>query len=168
MKLIITYFQIINLIYLITSCDLTHWYYNQETTLAIVKPEFANVNNMGIISSYIINQGSEEGQKLELINWRKEKLDKKRVEEFYEEHEGKGFFEDLVKYMISDEVYLFQLKGYKAISRWRNYIGSTDPEVDRKNNVNSLRALIGLDKTKNGFHGSDSLLSSVREIDLFY
>mmetsp|Transcript_10434 Transcript_10434/g.29695 ORF Transcript_10434/g.29695 Transcript_10434/m.29695 type:complete len:150 (-) Transcript_10434:156-605(-) len=55
-----------------------------------------------------------------------------------------------------------------AINAWRGAIGPTDSEEARRTAPKSLRAVFGTDTTRNGFHGSDSKESAIREIGFFF
>ena len=53
------------------------------------------------------------------------------------------------------------------IKKWKEFIGNTDPEVAKRDQPESLRALYGIDRIKNEFHGSDDHISANRERDIF-
>ncbi|KAJ1917767.1 hypothetical protein H4219_003021 [Mycoemilia scoparia] len=90
------------------------------------------------------------------------------AQEFYREHEGKFFYKRLVGYMTNGEFIAMVLKGPDVISRWRKLIGPTRPPRARISDPNSLRAQFGITDTRNSFHGSDSMETSLREIPLLF
>lgn len=95
-------------------------------------------------------------------------MSKERAEEFYGEHRGKAFFDDLIGFMTSGKVIVLCLEKFDAIRAWRLEMGPTDSELARKIAPTSIRALFGLNNQQNACHGSDSLLSSEREINFWF
>ncbi len=93
-------------------------------------------------------------------------LSKARAGEFYAEHKGKAFFENLVNFMSSGPIVALVLQKPNAIASWRKVIGPTRDAKTLK--PESLRARWGIDTTRNGFHGSDSTASADREINFFF
>jgi len=87
---------------------------------------------------------------------------------FYGEHQGKGFFNDLVAFITSDVVIGMELVGENAVTAWREFIGPTNSNTARSSQPTSLRAKFGTDGSKNAVHGSDSPASAVRELELFF
>lgn len=58
--------------------------------------------------------------------------------------------------MTSDYSVGMELVAPSAISKWRKFIGPTNSLKAKEEAPNSLRALYGIDGTKNACHGSDS------------
>jgi nucleoside-diphosphate kinase len=52
------------------------------------------------------------------------KLTQFQAEEFYQEHEGKPFYERLISFMTSGPVVGLELKGSEVIYKWRALIGN--------------------------------------------
>ena len=90
------------------------------------------------------------------------------IEIFYGEHKGKSFFPNLSSYMGSGEVLALCLEKEGAIPGWRALLGPTDPDKAKREDPKSLRALFGLDGTRNGTHGSDSEESARRELSFWF
>lgn len=90
------------------------------------------------------------------------------AQRFYAEHQGKGFFNDLISFITSDVVVGLELVGENAVTAWRNFIGPTNSNTARTSSPTSLRALYGTDGSRNAVHGSDSPTSAVRELELFF
>jgi len=88
--------------------------------------------------------------------------------QFYAEHRGKGFFNDLMQFVISDVVTGMELVAENAVERWRQTIGPTRTFQAKQSAPGSIRALFGTDDTKNAVHGSDSGPSWKRECDFFF
>ena len=93
---------------------------------------------------------------------------KKDVEEFYAEHRGKAFFDNLVGFMSSGPVIALDLVGTGAIGAVRHMNGPTDSARARSEAPNSLRARFGKDGTVNAVHASDSPQSAARELAFYF
>lgn len=131
----------------------------EESTFAMIKPDAVEAGYSGDIIKLI------EQNQFDIKQMRKRTLTKKEAEEFYAEHKGKPFFNDLVNYITSGPVIGMNLTGHNAIQNWRTLIGTTDPA---QANVGTLRKMFALSKSKNAVHGSDSAPSAEREIKLFF
>lgn len=94
----------------------------------------------------------------------KVKIKMEQAVEFYAEHKGKPFFDELVGYMTSGPSIAVVMSGKNGVKRWRDLMGPTDPSMAKKVAPRSLRAVYGLSTTKNSCHGSDSWVSASREI----
>ena len=132
----------------------------KEHTLGIIKPNC--VSKLGEIFDHVLLEG------LSICNLRMITLTTKEASKFYEEHQGKPFFHDLVVFMTEGPIIVFELIGEKAISRWRELLGPTDSTLARQEVPSSLRAQFGTDKMRNACHGSDSSESAGREINFFF
>ncbi|MCJ8311669.1 MAG: nucleoside-diphosphate kinase [Saccharospirillaceae bacterium] len=132
-----------------------------ERTLSIIKPNAVKENHIGEIIT-LFEQNDLKVKQLRMI-----KLDKHIATQFYNEHIGKGFFQELLDFMLSGEVVVLMLEGEGAIARYRTLMGATNP-----NNADegTLRALFGSksDLTQNAVHGSDCVASAKRELGLFF
>jgi nucleoside-diphosphate kinase len=96
------------------------------------------------------------------------KLGKEIVQEFYSEHRGKPFYENLCNFMSSDYAVGMEIVGSDIINSWRKFIGPTNSEKARQEAPHSVRALFGTDGTKNAVHGSDSPETAQREINFIF
>ncbi len=88
-----------------------------------------------------------------------------QAEANYAEHEGKGFYEGLIKYVTSGPVVKMILSGPEAVFVVRKLMGATDP---REAAPGTIRGDFGLSLDANIVHGSDSPESAVREIGVFF
>merc|ERR1712130_486802 len=95
-------------------------------------------------------------------------LTKERAELFYAEHQGKGFFDELVAFMTSGPVLAMKLEKADAIKGWRTLMGPTNFETAKKEAPQSIRALYASSMTKNASHGSDSVSAAVRELNFYF
>lgn len=132
---------------------------SKEQTLSIIKPDAVFKNIIGSI----INRFETSG--LAIVSAKMMHLTSEQVLEFYHKHQGKFFFDDLIKFMISGAVFVQILEGDFAIRRNREIIGATDP---RNALAGTIRFDYGENCTKNAIHGSDSKQSAVYEISFFF
>lgn len=130
-----------------------------EKTLSIIKPDATSRNLIGKINTMIENAG------LKIVAQKMIQLSPKQAEEFYREHKGKSFFDNLVQFMCSAPVVVQVLEGENAIKHYRQIMGSTNPEVAEEG---TIRKACALSIDKNSVHGSDSLESAAREIAFFF
>lgn len=88
--------------------------------------------------------------------------------QFYAEHKDKPFFPNLKEHMTSDVCIGMELVCQDAVAQWRSLIGPTNTENAKRDAPSSLRAMFGIDGTKNAVHGSDSVGSYKREVDFWF
>merc|ERR1712130_370156 len=134
----------------------------KEYTLALIKPDAVKNGK----ENEIINRIKYE--EFMIVQQKKIKLTKEKAEQFYAEHKGKGFFDELVGFMCSGDLIALKLERENAISTWRLVMGPTNFEVAKKESPESIRALYATNMTKNASHGSDSPQSAKRELDFFF
>ena len=130
-----------------------------EKTLSIIKPDAVKRNLIGNIINKI------EEQDLVPIEMKMLQLSEKQSSKFYEIHKEKPFFTQLVDYMISGKILVMVLEGDNAVNKYRDLIGSTDPNKAKEG---SIRKLYALNTTQNSVHASDSLENAKREIEFFF
>ena len=85
------------------------------------------------------------------------------MQEFYREHEGKPFYEPLVRMISSGPVAMLALEREDAVARARQLVGKTNPAEAAPG---TLRADFGLNGQQNTVHASDSPASAERELRL--
>ncbi|KAG8524006.1 Nucleoside diphosphate kinase 6 [Galemys pyrenaicus] len=95
--------------------------------------------------------------------WRKEDCQR-----FYQEHEGRFFYQRLVEFMASGPIRAYILARKDAIEFWRTMMGPTRVFRARHMAPDSIRGSFGLTDTRNTTHGSDSVVSASREIATFF
>ena len=94
-----------------------------------------------------------------------ERLTVDKAKGFYAEHDGRGFFEDLVNYMSSGPVIVQVMEGEGAIALNRQLMGATNPAEAE---AGTIRADFAESIEANAVHGSDSPESAAREISYFF
>ena len=130
-----------------------------ERTLSIVKPDAVARNLIGKIYSRF------EGNGLRIVAAKMLRLSRERAQGFYQEHEGKPFFDDLVAYMTSGPVVVQVLEGEAAVATNRKLMGATNPQEAE---AGTIRADFAESVEANAVHGSDSETSASREIAYFF
>jgi len=130
-----------------------------ERTLAIIKPDAVSRGMTGDILKRI------EASGLTIAAIRKTHLKREHAQEFYDVHKGRPFFGSLCEYMTSSPVVIMVLSGERAIARWRELMGATDPA---KAATGTIRKDFGVDVEKNAVHGSDAAETAAREVSFFF
>lgn len=135
---------------------------NIERTLAIIKPDVIT-NKKNIL--YAIDRNE-----FDIIDQFECVFTDTMIDEFYTEHIGKSFYNNLKTFMTSGPSYLLILEGHDAIRQWRKLIGPTNVLIAQKTAPYTLRAIYGdiENSSKNACHGSDSIDSANKEIEFFY
>lgn len=128
-------------------------------TLAIIKPDAVEKGFAGEILSMIIKAGFKI-KAMKMVH-----LTKSSAEGFYAVHNGRPFFNDLVKYMTSGPCIPIALQKENAVEDYRKLIGATDPAKAAEGTV---RKLYAVDIQYNAVHGSDSDENAEKEIAHFF
>jgi nucleoside-diphosphate kinase len=130
-----------------------------ERTLILVKPDAFARNLTGEIIARFERKG------LRLVALKQTTMDRELAERHYAEHEGKGFYQELVSFISSGPLVAMVLEGVSAVSAARQVIGATDPLQAAPG---SIRGDLAIDVGQNMVHGSDSPDSAGREVALFF
>jgi nucleoside-diphosphate kinase len=130
-----------------------------ERTLSIIKPDATRRNLTGKINDML------EGAGLRIVAQKRLRLTREQAEAFYAVHRERGFFKDLVAFMISGPVVVQVLEGENAVAANRAIMGATNPAnaapgTIRKDFAESIEA--------NSVHGSDSAENARGEIAFFF
>ncbi|MBP1761271.1 MAG: Nucleoside-diphosphate kinase [Firmicutes bacterium] len=130
-----------------------------DRTFAMVKPDGVQRGFAGEVISRFENKGIKVvALKLMMISTELAKL-------HYSEHEGKGFFADLVSFITSGPVVAMVLEGENVVPLVRSMMGATNP-ADAS--PGTIRGDYAMSINKNIIHGSDSPESAKREIGIFF
>ena len=128
-------------------------------TFSIIKPDATKRNITGSINKII------EDNNLVIVAQKRIKLSQEKAEGFYAIHKEKPFFRDLIDYMTSGPVVVQVLEGDNAVEKYRNIMGSTNPENAENGTIRKLHAL---NIQENSVHGSDSNENAKIEINYFF
>ncbi len=130
-----------------------------EQTLSIIKPDAVK---KGVIGK-IIERFESNGLRIAAI--KKLQLSREDAETFYAIHKDRGFFKDLVNFMVSYPVVVMVLEGNNAVTKNRELMGATNPKEAAKG---TIRADFAESIDANAVHGSDSLENAKNEIAFFF
>ena len=130
-----------------------------ERTLILIKPDAFARN----LSGEIIARFERKGLRLVALNLLT--MSRDLAAQHYAEHEGKGFYEELVTFITSGPLVAMVLEGEQAVVAARQVIGATDP---LQANTGSIRGDFAIEVGQNMVHGSDSPESAAREVALFF
>lgn len=84
-------------------------------------------------------------------------LDAIQAKHFYLDREGDASLPFLIDHLASGPVVALELVGRNAVQRLIEMTGPEDPAVAKIEAPNSLRAIFGIDKTRNFVHCSASM-----------
>ncbi|MFZ2726621.1 MAG: nucleoside-diphosphate kinase [Methylococcaceae bacterium] len=130
-----------------------------ERTFSIIKPDAVAKNVIGEIYSRFEQNG------LRVVAAKMVHLTQAQAEGFYAEHSGRGFFRDLIAFMISGPVMMQVLEGENAVLKHREIMGATNPKEAA---AGTIRADFAESIDENAVHGSDALSTAQREIAYFF
>ncbi len=131
-----------------------------DRTLVICKPDAVE---RGLVGEIV---GRFERKGLQVVAADLRLLDAETLERHYEEHVGKGFYEDLVSFMSRSPAMVMVIEGpEETFAVVRSMVGTTNP---REAAPGTIRGDLGTLFTENLVHGSDSQSSADREIGIFF
>lgn len=130
-----------------------------EKTFAMVKPDGVKRGLIGEILKRYENKG------LNLVAAKVISPSLDLLQKHYEEHKGKPFYDDLIRYMSSGHVFAMILEGDNAVKMVRLLNGPTKIEDAQPG---TIRGDFCTNTTFNIVHGSDSVESAKREILLWF
>lgn len=116
-------------------------------TLTMIKPDAISKGYAGQILQKITSNG------FQVVALKMTQLTLSDAKKFYEIHEGKTFFNDLIAFMTSGPIIAAVLEKENAVADFRKLVGSTDFKNAEEG---TLRKLFAESVTKNAVHGSDS------------
>ncbi|XP_078085275.1 thioredoxin domain-containing protein 6-like [Mustelus asterias] len=137
------------------------FFFSMEHTLAAIKPHALEEHRDEIVkkieeAGFVISQMDEKT------------LSREMAEEFYKEHKGKPFFDQLVDYMSEGPTLMMILSKENAVEEWRNLMGPTDPHEAKQTAPDSLRAKFAKDILKNALHGSSDQTQAMEKIQFVF
>ncbi len=130
-----------------------------DRTFSIIKPDAVAKNIIGDIYRRFEQNG------LRVVAAKMLHLTQEQAEGFYAEHKERGFFNDLVAFMISGPVMMQVLEGEDAVAKNRELMGATNPKDAAPG---TIRADFANSIDENAVHGSDAPETAKREIAFFF
>jgi len=129
-------------------------------TLVLLKPDAVE---RGLVGEIL---GRFEAKGLKIAAMQMRTLDADILARHYQEHQGKGFYAELVSFMSRGPVVALSIEGPQ--DTWeivRTMMGATNPRAAAPG---TIRGDLGTLFTENLMHGSDSAESAARELEIFF
>src|SRR6185437_11762658 len=130
-----------------------------ERTLIIVKPD---AMQRGLATELL---GRIERRGLRFAGLKLLRISPELAARHYAEHQGKSFYEGLVRYITSCPVIVAAIEGPDAVAAVRQLMGKTKPTEAAPG---TIRADFALTIGYNLIHGSDGVESAQRELSIFF
>ncbi|MGQ9456996.1 MAG: nucleoside-diphosphate kinase [Anaerolineae bacterium] len=130
-----------------------------ERTLVIIKPDAVERGLIGPIITRLEQRG------LRIAAMKMMRMAEPLARRHYAIHEGKPFFESLIRYITSAPVVVMVVEGRNAIELVRRTMGATNPLEAAPG---TIRADFGVEIGRNLVHGSDGPETAHAEIALFF
>lgn len=130
-----------------------------QTTLIILKPDAVQRGLMGRVI------GRFESKGLQIVGAKFIRVPADLAKQHYAEHENKPFFASLIEFITSTPVMVLAVRGREAVAVCRKLIGATDGAAAEPG---TIRGELGISKSLNLVHGSDSPASAERELKLWF
>ena len=125
----------------------------------MIKPDAVQDNHIGGITQMM------EAAGFRIVALKKTRLTAERAGKFYEVHQERPFYNDLVKYMSSGPIVAMILEKENAVADFRTLIGATNPD---KADEGTIRKKYAKSMEANAVHGSDSDENAQIEGDFFF
>merc|ERR1711980_5239 len=132
---------------------------NAERTFIMIKPDGVARN----LTAKIIERFEQRGYKLVAMKFMM--AGSELLNQHYGDLKEKPFFPSLVKHIGSGPVVPMVWEGKDVVRQGRVLLGETDP---LKSKPGSIRGDFSIDMGRNIVHGSDSVDSANKEIDLWF
>jgi len=130
-----------------------------ERTLVLIKPDAVQRRLVGSILARF------EAKGLQLVALKMLKVSEELARRHYAAHEGKPFYEPLIRFVTGGPTVALVLEGKRAVEVVRRLMGPTfGPDAP----PGSIRGDFALSNRFNLVHGSDSPESAEAEIALFF
>jgi nucleoside-diphosphate kinase len=128
-------------------------------TFTMIKPDAVQDNHIGAITQMIEEAG------FRVVALKKTRLSAEKAGEFYEVHQARPFYKDLVSYMSSGPIVAMILEKDNAVADFRKLIGATNPAQAEEG---TIRKKYAKSVEANAVHGSDSDENAQIEGDFFF
>ncbi|XP_053554723.1 thioredoxin domain-containing protein 6 [Bombina bombina] len=137
------------------------FFFPVEQTLATIKPDALEEHRDEILERI-------QGAGFTISQIKETSLSREMAEEFYKEHKGKPFYEQLINYMCKGSCLMMILSKENAVQEWRALMGPTDPSEAQKTSPDSLRSKFAKSILQNAVHGSSSLNHASEKIQFIF
>ena len=116
-------------------------------TFTMIKPDAVENSHIGAILEKINSAG------FKIVAMKLTKLSREKAEKFYEVHNERPFFGELVAFMSRGPIVAAILEKNNAVEEFRKLIGATNPAEAEEGTIRNLYAT---SMGENAVHGSDS------------
>eukprot|EP01015_Nassula_variabilis_P032156 TRINITY_DN7426_c0_g1_i6.p2 TRINITY_DN7426_c0_g1~~TRINITY_DN7426_c0_g1_i6.p2 ORF type:complete len:177 (+),score=64.98 TRINITY_DN7426_c0_g1_i6:65-595(+) len=130
-----------------------------ERTFIMVKPDGVQRGLIGKIMSRFEDRG------FKLVGAKLVQPPQEQLENHYDDLKERPFFPGLIKYMSSGPVVAMVWEGSNAVALGRKMLGATKPFDSEPG---TIRGDYALEVGRNICHGSDSVSTANREIDIWF
>ncbi|XP_010191671.1 PREDICTED: LOW QUALITY PROTEIN: thioredoxin domain-containing protein 3 [Mesitornis unicolor] len=137
------------------------FFFPQQHTLAAIKLD-ATKNHKDDIMQKVKDVG------FTISKIKEEALTHEVAAQFYKEHEGKAFFDQLVNFMTNGPSVIMVLTKENAVEEWRQLMGPTNPEVAKETSPETIRDQFAQDILSNAVHGSSNREHALKSIEYVF
>jgi nucleoside-diphosphate kinase len=130
-----------------------------ERTLVLIKPDAVQRGLVGTITERLERRG------LRIVGMKVVKVDTDLAGRHYAVHQGKPFYDGLIRFITSSPVIAMVLEGTNAVEVTRATMGVTNPA---RAAPGTIRADFALEPGRNLTHGSDSAETARSEIAMWF
>ncbi|HEX2987459.1 MAG TPA: nucleoside-diphosphate kinase [Chloroflexota bacterium] len=130
-----------------------------ERTLVIVKPDGVQRGLIGEVLKRLETRG------LKMVGLKMMAVSPELAQRHYAVHQGKPFFEGLIRYITSSPVVVAVFEGKDAIAAVRSTVGATNPV---QATPGTIRGDFGMEIGRNLVHASDAPDTAKAEIALWF
>ena len=125
----------------------------------MVKPDGVQRGLVGEVITRLEKAG------LKIIAIKMLKVSQEQAERHYAIHEGKPFYDGLIKFITSSPVLAMVIEGRNAIKHTRRIVGATNP-IDAT--PGSIRGDFALEIGRNVVHAADSTENAQKEYKIYF
>ncbi|MEN9448288.1 MAG: hypothetical protein RJA25_1578 [Bacteroidota bacterium] len=128
-------------------------------TFTMIKPDAVEANNIGSILAMITEAG------FKIVAMKYTKLSEEQAGKFYEVHNERPFYGELVEFMSRGPIVAAILEKDNAVESFRKLIGATNPAQAEDG---TIRKRFAKSIGENAVHGSDSDENAAIEGSFFF
>lgn len=130
-----------------------------ERTFIALKPDAVQRGLIGEVIARFEKKG------FKLVGLKLLQVTPEMAQEHYGEHKEKPFFKGLVDFITSGPVVAMAWEGDNVVETARKMMGATNPKDSAPG---TIRGDYSIDLGRNVIHGSDSVASAERELNIFF
>ena len=130
-----------------------------EREFVMIKPDGVQRGLIGEIITRIEKSG------LKIVAIKMLSISKEKAKKHYEVHEGKTFYDGLLKFITSGPVVAMVVEGKDAVRHTRRLVGATDPADATPG---SIRGDYALEIGRNIIHAGDSDENAEKEYSIYF